>query len=147
MNTSGAIFLPDGENPRRSDFDHSKTAFCEYWKSIKINNSMTCVSKEYVIKTKVGTGAMFTAKNDIFIFLLRWIDFWWAMNKSLVEKTEEKWASFGLVRETHIHHWPKWPSYYCKVWALCVSKIYMVYVFSCLLSARNKINLSGHEHV
>ena len=53
MNTSGGIFLPDGENLRRSDFDHSKTAFCEYWKSIKINNSVTCVSKEHVIKTKL----------------------------------------------------------------------------------------------
>ena len=53
MNTSGGIFLPDGENLRRSDFDHSKTAFCEYGKSIKINNSMTGVSKEHVIKTKL----------------------------------------------------------------------------------------------
>ena len=30
-----------------------KTAFCNYWILIKINISMTCVSKEYEIKTKV----------------------------------------------------------------------------------------------
>ena len=30
---------------------------------------MACVSKEYEIKTKTGTGAMTTAKNDIFIGL------------------------------------------------------------------------------
>ena len=30
-----------------------KTAFCEYSKSIKIKISMTCVSKEYEIKTKM----------------------------------------------------------------------------------------------
>ena len=28
----------------------------------------------------------------------------------------------------HIHHVPKWPSYFCKIWALCVSQIYMVYI-------------------
>ena len=147
MSTSGGIFLPDGENLRRSDFDHSKTAFCEYGKSIKINNSMTCVSKEHVIKTKLVQEQCLQLKMTFLFFLLRWIDFWWAGNKSLVGKKEGEWASFGLVRETHIHHWPKWPSYFCNIWALCVSKIYMVYVFTCLLSARNKINLSGHEHV
>ena len=31
---------------------------------------MIYVSKVYEIKTKKGTGAMTTAKNDIFIFLL-----------------------------------------------------------------------------
>ena len=30
-----------------------KTAFCEYWTSIKIKLSITCVSKEYEIKTKM----------------------------------------------------------------------------------------------
>ena len=30
-----------------------KKACCEYWTSIKINISVTCVSKDYEIKTKV----------------------------------------------------------------------------------------------
>ena len=30
-----------------------KTAFCEYWTSIKIKLSITCVSKEYEIKIKM----------------------------------------------------------------------------------------------
>ena len=55
---------------RRSDLDHSnflklKTAFCEYWISIKVKISMTCVRKECEIKTN-GTGAMTTAKKDFF---------------------------------------------------------------------------------
>ena len=46
-----------------------KTAFCELWTSIKIKISMTCVLKEYEIQTKIGTGAITTAKNDVFIFI------------------------------------------------------------------------------
>ena len=34
-------------------FSKLKTPFCEYWTSIKIKISMTCVSKEYEIKTKM----------------------------------------------------------------------------------------------
>ena len=34
-------------------FPKLKTAFCEYWTSIKIKISMTCVSQEYEIKTKI----------------------------------------------------------------------------------------------
>ena len=30
-----------------------KTAFCEYWTSIKIKINMTCVSEVYEIKTKM----------------------------------------------------------------------------------------------
>ena len=30
-----------------------KTAFCEHWTSIKIKINITCVSKEYEIKTKM----------------------------------------------------------------------------------------------
>ena len=39
------------------------------------------------------------------------------------------------------HTFAKWPPYF---WALCVSQIYMVYIFTCLFSVRNKINLSCH---
>ena len=59
----GGIFLPGGESLRRSDFGDPeeewfwwfksfpkvKTAFCEYWTSIKIKINMTCVPKEYGI--------------------------------------------------------------------------------------------------
>ena len=34
---------------------------------MKIKPSMTCVSKEYEIKTN-GAGAMTTAKNDVFVW-------------------------------------------------------------------------------
>ena len=48
----------------------------------------------------------------------------------------------------HIHQVPKWPSYICKICALFVSQIYMVYIyiyiFACLFSVRNTINLSHH---
>ena len=37
-------------------FSKLKTAFCDYWTSIKIKISMTCKSKEYEIKTKVVEG-------------------------------------------------------------------------------------------
>ena len=49
----------------------------------------------------------------------------------------------------HIHHVhvAKWPSYFCKIWALCVSQIYVVYIFTCLFNVHNEINLSRHEHV
>ena len=49
------------------------------------------------------------------------------------------------LRVHHIHHVPKWPSYFCKIWALCVSQIYMVYIFTCLFSVHNKINLTHHN--
>ena len=38
---------------RFENFSKLKTAFCEYWTSIKIKISMICVSKEYKIKTKM----------------------------------------------------------------------------------------------
>ena len=46
----------------------------------------------------------------------------------------------------HIHHVTKWPSYLCKIWVLCVSQIYMIYII-CLFSVCNTINLSHHGHV
>ena len=51
------MFLPGEGN--LSDFDDSnlflklKTAFSEYWTSIKTKINMTCVSKEYEFKTKM----------------------------------------------------------------------------------------------
>ena len=73
----------------------AKTAFFEYWTSIKIKISMICVLKEYEIKTnKNGTGTITTAKN-VFIFLLGWIDFWWEGIKIWWGGGE--WANFWLV--------------------------------------------------
>ena len=83
VNTAGGISLRGAEESeeesfwRLENFLKLKTAFCEYWTSIKIKISMICVLKEYEIKTnKNGTGTITTAKN-VFIFLLGWIDFWW----------------------------------------------------------------------
>ena len=38
-------------------------------------------------------------------------------------------------------------SYFCKIWALCVWQIYMVYIFACLFNIRNAIDLSRYEYV
>ena len=51
------------------------------------------------------------------------------------------------LRAHHIHHVPKWPSYFCKIWALGVSQIYMVYIFTCLFRVSTTINLSHHGHI
>ena len=103
-----------------------------------------------------------TAKNDVFIFLLGWIDVWWGGREwasfgwwedspiPLVGKTLYKlWFLYAMkkLRAHHIHHVPKWPSYFCKIWVLCVSQIYMAYIFTCVFSVCNTINLSHHEHV
>ena len=114
---------------------------------------------------------MTTAKTDAFIFLLGWIDFWWEGIKIWWGGGE--WANFWLVgdspippvgkpcinfanrflstmkklRAHHIHHVPKWPSYFCKIWALCVSHTYMVYIFTCLFRIFTTINLSHHGHI
>ena len=45
---------------------------------------------------KNGTGGMNTAKNDVFIFLLGWIDFWWEGIEIWLRGGE--WANFWLVR-------------------------------------------------
>ena len=45
--TWGGVILTTGT------FFKLKPAFCEYWASIKIKINMTCVSKEYEIKTKM----------------------------------------------------------------------------------------------
>ena len=43
------------------------------------------------------------------------------------------------LRAHHMHHVPKCPSYFCKIWAFCVSQTYMVYIFTCLFSVCNTI--------
>ena len=55
----GGIFFTGWKEPEDEwfwqfePFSKLKTAFCEYWTSIKIKINMTCVSKEYEIKTKM----------------------------------------------------------------------------------------------
>ena len=100
---------------------------------------------------------MTIVKNDAFIFLLDWLDFWWEGIRIWC-RGGRGGANFWLVglgysphppssenpvyKRTlptgfyiqwsfyvhHIHHVPKWPFYFCKIWALCVSQIYMVYI-------------------
>ena len=46
---------------------------------------MTCVSKEYEVKKKNGSGAMITARSFFESnFSRAKIDFWWGGNKNLV---------------------------------------------------------------
>ena len=52
---------------RFEPFSKLKTAFCEYWTSIKMKVNMTCVSKEYEIKTKQEQGQWLQLK---MLFLL-----------------------------------------------------------------------------
>ena len=55
----GGNFFTGGWEPQEEwfwwfqPFSKLKRAFCEYWTSIKIKVSMTCVSKKYGIKTKM----------------------------------------------------------------------------------------------
>ena len=64
VNTAGGIFLP----VVRTWGVILMIWTCEYWTSIKIEITMTCVSKKYEIKTKMVQGVT-TAKNDVFIGL------------------------------------------------------------------------------
>ena len=69
----GGIFLLGSGNLRRSDFDHLnlfkklKTAFCDCQTSIKFKISMTCVYKEYKIKTK-----WYRSNDSIFYWVMTW---------------------------------------------------------------------------
>ena len=131
---------------------------------------MICVSKEYKIKTKMVQEQWLQLKM-MFLFFWSWTDFWWEGIKiwwgvgewanfcwwdedfpiSLVGKILYKLCQQVFIYNEkcahHIHRVPKWPSYFRKIWALCVLQIYMVYIFICLFSACNTINLSHHEHV
>ena len=50
VNTAGGIFLPGGENLRRSDFDDSEIVNTEH----QLKSKLACsVLKEYEIKTKM----------------------------------------------------------------------------------------------
>ena len=53
------------------------------------------------------------------------IEFWREENKNLVE--EEFFQVGGGWRGNK--HVPKWLYYFCKIWALFVSQIYMVYIY------------------
>ena len=58
-------------------FSKLKTAFCEYWTSLKIKINMACMCKESEIKTKIVEEPMFAAKNDISIgFLILRVGDW-----------------------------------------------------------------------
>ena len=111
----GIIFLPGGGNPRRSNSDHlnlflsKKMAFCEYWTSIKIKISMTCVSKEYKIKTKMVHEQWLQLKWSLY-WVITWkllfsggrgrINLWWKEKKNLVGRNFSRWvewANFRLV--------------------------------------------------
>ena len=52
------------------NFSKLKTAFCEYWTSIKIKISMICVLKEYEIKTKMVQEQWLQLKR-MFLFFIR----------------------------------------------------------------------------
>ena len=114
---------------------------------------------------------MTTAKKDVFIFLLRWIDirregikmWWWggkwvnflfvwgsppsSQGKPCANLANRFLYTIKKLCAHHIYHVPKWPSYFCKIWALSVSQIYMVYIFTYLFSVCTTINLSHHEHI
>ena len=45
-------------------FSKLKTAFCECWTSIKTKINMTCVPKEYEIKTKITWKLLFSGRGD-----------------------------------------------------------------------------------
>ena len=88
----GKIFLPGGENLKEEWFWQSelfsklKTAFCAYWTSIQIKISMTCVSREHEIKTKMvqKQWRQLGLQLENLYLLRRGDDFWWEGNKNLL---------------------------------------------------------------
>ena len=66
----GGFLLPGGENLRRSDDSKIFPHFVNTEHQLKSKyTNFDLLSKEYKIKTKNGTGAVTTAKNDIFFFI------------------------------------------------------------------------------
>ena len=158
---------------RYENFSKLKTAFCEYWTSNKIKISMTCISKEHEIKTKMVQEQWLQLKMTV--FLLVWIHFWeggwenfWLvgglspsphtenpvyMHKyiyNIIYMYNTYYAGFYIQWRSSvymtIHHVPKWPSYFCKIWVndtrvykawnlyityipyMCVTDIYGIYM-------------------
>ena len=61
-----------------------KTAFCEYWTSINIKISITCVYKEHEIKTKMVQEQWLQIKMKLtwkMLFSAREINLWWEEKK------------------------------------------------------------------
>ena len=75
MNTAGDNFFTGWWEPKEKwfwqfkPFSKLKTTFYEYWTSIKIKISMTCVWKEYEIKTKMVQAQCLHLKFDIYIYI------------------------------------------------------------------------------
>ena len=100
-------------------FSTLKTAFCEYWTSIKIKISTTCVSKEYGMKTKMVHEQWLQLKMKFLVgYNLTIVTKWGGLtfgrkggaDKNLVGgvywgregffQLEEKWVNFLLVGGT-----------------------------------------------
>ena len=98
VNTAGGIWWEFEEEwfCPFENFSKLKTAFCEYWTSIKIKISMICVSREYEVKAKMVHEQWLQLKMKF--FLLGWIDFWWEGIK--IWWGGGKWANFWLVGGT-----------------------------------------------
>ena len=177
MNTAGGIFFTrwwesEGEYFWRfENFSKLKTAFCEYWTSIKIKISMIYVLKEYEIKTKMVQEQWLQLKKTFLFFVgLNWLLV--GGNKNLVGSG---WMSKFLVRggtlpslsrENPVQTLPT--GFYIQ-WRSSVHITYIIfqsghltstrfehflchryvwYIFSLsLFSVCNTINLSDHEHV
>ena len=101
-------------------FFKAKTAFCEYWTSIKIKISMICVSKEYEIKTKMVQEKWLQLKMTFLFFIgLNWL---------LVGR--EEWANFWLVWEDSPHSEVGKPCIYIYIYIYIYSiYIYIVYIY------------------
>ena len=76
---------------RFESFLKLKTAFCEYWTSIKTKFSMICVSKEFEIKTKMVLEQWLQLERSFLFFC--WVEFtfgfWRRGNKNLVGRRPE----------------------------------------------------------
>ena len=137
---------------RFEKFSKLKTAFCEYWTSIKIKISMICVSKEYEIKTKMVQEQWLQLKMTFLFFY--WVELafdgegikiWWGgrgwENFYLVGGTSPI-PPVGKTLGTYIHIYP---IYICKrtlttgfymQWASSAYIIYIMCQSGHLTSAR-----------
>ena len=78
LGTAGGIFFTRWWEPDKEwlwwfeNFSKLKTAFCEYWTSIKTKISVICVSKEYECKTKMVEEQWLQIKKTFLFFY--WVE-------------------------------------------------------------------------
>ena len=98
-------FLLGGGNLRSGfdSFSKLKTTFCQYWTSIKIKISMTCMFKEYEVYN--GIRVMTTTKMKFLVCYNMEIVIWWEGINLWWARGIKVWWEEGWWRRGWIHFW------------------------------------------